>query len=77
MNIQITKKQLQIILEQNLTPKEQLEKFNMEEEKIKSRFMSKKNVIKWKTHLDSKYPNLSFRLQIGNDVLIAQASINQ
>ena len=77
MNIQITKKQLQIILEQNLTPREQLEKFNMEEEKIKSRFMSKKNVIKWKTHLESKYPNLSFRFQIGNDVLIAQASINQ
>jgi hypothetical protein len=75
MNILITKEQLKVLIEQEMTPQEQLDKFELYEDKIKSLFMGKKNVQKWKEHLESKYPSLVFRFQIGNDVLIAQAKI--
>ena len=45
--------------------------------KIKSSFIPKKTVKKWLSHLESKYPSLSFRFEYGNDVLIAQGKIKK
>ena len=77
MNIKITKSQLKLIIEQVVSPKEQLDNFTLYEDKIKSLFMGKKNASKWKDYLEKKYPDLVFRFQVGNDVLIAQAKIKQ
>jgi len=74
MRILVTERQLKL-LEQNKTPQEQLDDFNYQEDKIKSSFTLKKNVKKWLTHLENKYPSLSFKLEYGNDVLIAKAKI--
>jgi hypothetical protein len=77
MKIEITKKQLKFLIEQSLTREQQLENFINTEEKIKSSYIGKKKVIEWKKRLESKYPDLSFRFQIGNDVLIVNAKINR
>ena len=74
MRILVTERQLKI-LEQNKTPQEQLDDFNYQEDKVKSSFMKKSGVKKWLTHLETKYPSLSFRFEYGNDVLIARAKI--
>lgn len=76
MRILVTERQLKI-LEQNKTPQEQFDEFNYREDKVKSSFMTKKNVKKWLTHLEAKYPSLSFRFEYGNDVLIARANIKK
>jgi hypothetical protein len=34
-------------------------------------------IKKWLTHLETKYPSLSFRFEYGNDVLIARANIKK
>lgn len=77
MNIQITKNQLKVLLEETQTPEEQLETFRNTENRIKSLFISKKTVKGWKEYLEKKYPSLEFRFQIGNDILIAQPSIKR
>lgn len=76
MRIKINESQYRrVILEQTLSPQEQLDMFDYEEDKTKSAFIPKKVVKKWLEYLQNKYPNLKFRFQYGNDVLIAKAEI--
>jgi hypothetical protein len=76
MKIKLTESQYKrIILEQTLSPKEQLDKFDFEEDKVKSAFLKKKSVKNWLSYLENKYPDLKFRFQYGNEVLIAKAEI--
>ena len=76
MRIKINESQYRrVILEQTLTPQEQLDKFDYEEDKIKSAFLKRKSVKNWLEYLQNKYPDLKFKFQYGNDVLIAKAEI--
>jgi len=78
MRIKLTESQYYRILKEEgitQTPQEQLDMFDYEEDKTKSAFIPKKVVKKWLEYLQNKYPDLKFRFQYGNDVLIAKAEI--
>ena len=77
MKIYITETHLKKILNESLTPDEQLDEFNNTEDKVKSFFMGKKKVKMWHDRLKEKYPSLLIRFQIDGDVLRAEASIKK
>ena len=80
MRILLNRSQLnRVLIEQtgNKTPQEQLDEFNEQEDKVKSLSIGREKARKWVNKLEMKYPSLSFRLQIGNDTLIARSEIKR
>jgi hypothetical protein len=77
MRIIINKLQFKRLVESTLSPQEQLDKFNYEEDKVKSSFMTKKKIKSWYDRLKTEYPNLKIRFQIDGDVLRAEAQIDR
>lgn len=79
MKIFITESQLGKIIEQSIikTPKEQLDDFLYNEDKVKSSFINKKKIIGWYNKLKETYPSLRIKIQKDGDVVRAEAEIDR
>lgn len=58
------------------SPKDQLDSFINQEDKVKSSFIKRDGVIAWHNRLKEKYPNLKIKFLKDGDVLRAEAEID-
>jgi hypothetical protein len=78
MNVLISQNHFKMLVEQsNKTPKEELDNFNYNEDKVKSAYIGKKRMVGWYNRLKEKYPSLKIRFQKDGEVVRAEAEIDK